>query len=371
MYRVFAVACGVLLFCAQSFADEVVFKNGERLKGTLERIEKGTMVFSSEIAGTVTTDVSRIVRIKTSNPREVVLSDGETLDGELLCPDDGLIEIHRRDAAVLTMPVSRIAAVNPLPPPPVVWSGSLSAGFTSTHGTASSTQLNASFDLGLRLKKHRFKFGGLYLLGYEDNPDADDDPGADDEITTEENLTLWAKYDYFFTKKVYWYLSGRFKKDHVADLDYRIIAGTGLGYQWIESDALKWSTDAGLSLRREKYTTRVYTESDSDEEDEQQDDEDRPAYVKKVDRTNDLSLQLGTSLDWKPYEKTQFLLNVNYTPAFEDFSDYYLVSDAELRLYINRFLYASFKGILEYDSKQAEDIDSTEKKYIVSIGCSF
>ena len=56
-----------------------------------------------------------------------------------------------------------------------------------------------------------------------------------------------SKYDYFFSSKIFGYLSGSFKKDHIADLDYRTIYGSGLGYQWIDEEDLGFSTWDGIS----------------------------------------------------------------------------------------------------------------------------
>ena len=78
-----------------------------------------------------------------------------------------------------------------------------------------------------------------------------------DEITTEENFTVLASYDYFFTEKIYGYWSERFKKDHIDDLDYRITSAWGGGYQWQETEKLEFSTFAGLGYLQEKYTSRI------------------------------------------------------------------------------------------------------------------
>jgi len=117
-------------------------------------------------------------------------------------------------------------------------------------------------------------------------------------------------------------------------LDYRLITGSGLGYQWIDEEHMKFSTDAGLALLKEKYTSRVNDPTDNDE-----DEDGIFRQIKNVTRSDDLSLQLGYNYFWEPNQNTIVLSNMIYTPAVEDFSDYFLTFDAELRLAITKIFF--------------------------------
>lgn len=372
MFRKIVLAAVMLLAGSVACADEIIFTNGERLVGTLQKIEGGKTVFVSDSVGEVTVDSAKVKSIVTDKPSEVTLQDGTVRKGTQILQEEELLILSGPDLEQdERIPLSSLLGINLPPKPPVKWEGSISLGVTSTHGNSSSTDGNLSAELKRRGEKYRIRLTGMYLYGREENPEADTDPDADDHITTEENFTATAKYDYFFTKKTYGYLSGSYKKDHIDDLDYRIITAAGLGYQWIETEILQFNTDAGIALLKEKYTTRVLVESDEDRNAEEDDEEDKPRYEKRVDRKNDLSVQFGCNLGWKPSETTSFQLNATYTPAVDDFSDYFLTMDAELRAAINKTLFSSFKVIMDYDSTPGEGLSSTETKYILGLGINF
>ncbi len=355
-----------------ALADEIHFTNGERLIGKVVTMHNNKVEFISETAGKVVVDLQKVLTITTDTDLELQTAGDSVIKSRNVTNKNGTLSITATDTKEHSMALGDLTAINPPRKPAVTWTRSVTAGLTSSHGNSSNTNGNVAVNISRRSAKHRFRIDGLYLYGREDNPDADDDPDADEEVTVEENFTVSAKYDYFFTSALYGFLSGSFKKDHIADLDYRIITSSGLGYQWFDSDIFSFSTDAGISLKKEKYTTRVEVNDEDDEEDDDSGNEEpAPVYRREVDRTNDLAIQLGCSLRWKPTDSLHLLGNATYTPSIDDFSDYFLTADAELRAAINKRLFSSFKIILDYDATTAEGVGSTELKYIFGLGLNF
>ena len=88
-------------------------------------------------------------------------------------------------------------------------------------------------------------------------------------------------------------------------------------------------------------------------------------------RSDDISLQFGYNYLWEPNQNTVVLANLSYTPAINEFSDYVLTFDAELRISITKSFYSSFKYILDYDSEPGADSDSTDTEYIIGLGWDF
>ncbi len=370
--RIISISAALFFLATPLHADTIVFANGERLVGKIVRMEGGVLEFSSEIAGSVKVGIEKVQSIESDRPLTISLADGTSTKAASIRFVNGRAMLRGASNSDITVLRTDIAEIDHPDKPRVAWSRSLTAGLSSSHGNSTSTKLNIALHILRRSKRHRIRLDSLYLYGREDNPDADLDPDADDEITTEENFTLSAKYDYFFTKKIYGYLSGSYKKDHIANLDYRMIAGAGAGYQWLDSARLQWSTDIGLSLLREKYSSHVAIEYDDEDDNEGDEDADtRPAYRRQVDRNNDLSLQLGSSFSWNPSDRLKFMCTVQYVPALGDFSDYFLTADAELRAAINKKLFSSIKAIIDYDATPGEQSESTEKKYIVGLGLNF
>jgi len=336
----------LIVFCVSetSMADEILFKNGERLIGTAVRMENAKVVFKSQLAGEVEVDLAQVQSLTTKSVMNLHLSDGSIVkSSEIKANETGLTV---KGSGVESIPLSNIKAINPSIDPNIVWKGNITAGFNTTNGNTYNEQSNISINAVRRSKKTRLRFDGIYLVA------RDEDSDTGDKRTTEENFTIKSKYDYFFSSKIFSYLSGSFKKDHIADLDYRTIYGSGLGYQWIEEERLKFSTDAGLALLKEKYTSKINGTS-------------------QVTRSDDLSLQFGYNYFWEPIQNTLVLSNLSYTPAIDDFSDYYLTFDAELRISFAKSFYTSFKYILDYDSEPGDDSGSTDTKYIIGLGWDF
>ena len=57
-------------------SDEILFKNGELLIGTVERMENGKIVFKSQLAGEVVVDLAQVERLTTKSIMKFHLSDG-------------------------------------------------------------------------------------------------------------------------------------------------------------------------------------------------------------------------------------------------------------------------------------------------------
>jgi len=336
----------IIVFCISgiSIADEILFKNGERLIGTVIRMEDAKIIFNSQLAGEVEVDLVQVKSLTTKSIMKLHLTDGSIVRSSDIKANETGFTI--KGSGVESMALSNIRAINPRVIPNVVWKGNVTAAFNATNGNTYNEQANISINLLRRSKKNRLRFDGIYLAA------RDEDSSTGDKKTSEENFTLKSKYDYFFSKKLFGYLSGSLKKDHIADLDYRTIYGSGLGYQWIDDERLKFSTDAGLALLKEKYTSKINGTS-------------------RVTRSDDLSLQLGYNYLWESSSNTLVLSNLTYTPAFDDFADYFLTFDAELRISITKSFYSSFKYILDYDSEPGDDSGSTDTKYIIGLGWDF
>jgi putative salt-induced outer membrane protein YdiY len=361
-------------------ADEVIFENGERLIGTFVRVEGKKLIFKSQIAGEISVDIAKIDEIHSEKLMEIILDDGTLLKGKTIKREEGTFTVQKeQEGSEQTFVKADLYEIYPSPRPRVKWSGNISAGFKSSHGSSFSEDTNVDWSVLLRTKKHRFRQSGWLVVERSEDSDGD-------KVTTEENFTVLAIYDYFFTKKIFGYWSERFKKDHIDDLDYRITSAWGGGYQWMETDRLNFSTFAGLGYLQEKYDSRVsnpaylgteppgiagfkyvqgrYTGRLSDPITEKK-------WLKDISRRNDLILQSGYHFDWKPFTKIHYLSNLTYNPSINDWGDYNLTHDSEVRASITDKIYATFKFILDYDSDPGEDSASTDTDYILGLGVKF
>jgi putative salt-induced outer membrane protein YdiY len=340
-YRRFVLFICLAGFCVTVSADEIVLKNGDRLTGKVKQLVDGKLVIESELAGTVTVELSNIQTLGSDAAIEIHLSDGTILQERILKSGAGQFSVAgEKMLKAQEFDVAAIASINPPAKPAPKWSGDISVGVTSTHGNTSTDSVTASVNLSKRTEKDRTQLGADYAKGRQENPD------TGEKVTTEDWWRARAKYDYFFGRKLYGYLDGRYEKDSIADLDRRVIVGAGAGYQWIESDDMNFSTEAGLASRYEKFDNE--TESGSQ-----------------------TSLQLGYHFDKKLVDNVKFINDLTYYPSLEQFSDYFLTTTAEVRAYVTQSMFTNFKVIFNYDSTPAIGKGSTDTKYILGVGVSF
>jgi putative salt-induced outer membrane protein YdiY len=363
------------IFCYTSYADEVVFENGERLIGTFQKVEDNKLIFKSEIAGELSVDISKIKEIYSENLLEILLDDGTFLRSKTIIREEGIFTVQEETEEVeQTFVKADLHDIYPAPRPKVKWSGNISAGFKSSHGSSFSEDTTVDWGFHLRTKKHRFRQNGWLII--ERTKDS-----TGEKTTTEENFTVSAIYDYFFTEKIYGFWSERFKKDHIDDLEYRFTHAWGLGYQWSETDKLDFSTFAGPGYLQEKYDSRIpnpnYTEPQTvsylqaRRSGRLADANVETKWLKDVSRRNDVILQSGYHFEWKPFSRIHYISNFTYNPSIDDWGNYNITHDSEVRTFINSKIYFTFKFVLDYDSHPGEDSASTDTDYILGLGVNF
>jgi putative salt-induced outer membrane protein YdiY len=132
----------------------------------------------------------------------------------------------------------------------------------------------------------------------------------------------------------------------MAQLDRRVIVGGGGGYQWIESEDMNFSTEAGFASVYEKFDNQTSSNSQ-------------------------ISVQAGYNFDKQLMKKVKFIHELTWYPSTENFSDYYLTSTGEIRAHFTDKLFTNFKAIFDYDATPAIGAGDTDVKYIWGIGWSF
>ena len=330
-----------VIFSLTVHADLIRFKNGNSLSGKIVSLTDGKMIFKSDFAGEVTIELSNIQTFSSDEPIEVHLKDNTGFTQRILAAQEGRFSIGGSDSiGTQDFAIADIFSINPPVTPAPKWKGNISLGITSTHGNTKSESVTASAKASKRTEKDRMTVNTDYAKTTQE----DQTTGQDETIAD-----WWkarAKYDYFFSKKMYGYIDTRYEKDAVAELDRRITVGVGGGYQWIESDEMNFSTELGLASLYEKYDNQT-------------------------DSNSEISAQLGYHFDKMLRENVTFINDLTYYPALQKFSDYYLTTTAEIRADITKAFFANFKVILDYDATPAIGSHKTDTKYFFGLGYSF
>jgi putative salt-induced outer membrane protein YdiY len=247
-----AAALGVLVSVVS--ADEVIFSNGDKLSGTIKTMDAGKLVVGSKVAGDVTVDMKDVKTFSSDGPVEIKLKDGTVIKQKVVAGDAGTVKIaDGGPLAAQAVALANVTQINP-PKPEVKWTGAIVAGGLLTRGNTNTESANVAIDLMRRAEKDRITLGAAYLYGRQENPD------TGEKTTTTDNWFLFAKYDYFFTPKVYGYLSNRLEHDEIALLNLRETPSAGIGYQWVESKQMNFFTEAGIAWVYEDFKNVDETE---------------------------------------------------------------------------------------------------------------
>ncbi len=328
----------LMLLAQSSRADELLFKNGDRLTGKIAHLVDGKLLFKSDTASEVTVKLSDIRTLSSDDPIEVNLKDNTGFKQKILSAEAGRFGVEGSEAfKAQEFAVDDIVSINP---PIPKWTGNISAGITSTHGNTKTEMISANVALSKRTENDRTQLTADYAKGDQEDPD------TGQTVTIEDWWRAKGKYDYFFGKKFYTYVDGRYEKDDIAQLDRRVIIGGGGGYQWIESENMKFSTELGLASLYEKFDNQ--TESNSE-----------------------LSTQLGYNFDKKLTKNTKFTHDLTYYPSIDKFSDYFLTSTAGIRADFTEKIFMTLKAIFNYDETPAIGAHKTDVKYFLGLGYRF
>jgi len=340
-WQILVLTFCILLFVQSVQADEIIFTNGDHLTGKIAHLVEGKMLFKSEAIGDVTIDISKIKTFSTDAPIAVHMKDDTVLLQKIVNAETGKFGIEGAGTVkAQDFELAEISSINPPPKPVPRWTGNLSAGLTSTHGNTKAESISGSANLGKRTENDRTQVSVDYAKSKREDPD------TGEKDTTEDWWRSKAKYDYFFSKKLYGYVDGRYEKDAIAELDRRMIVGGGAGYQWIESEDLNFSTEFGMASLYEKFDNQT-------------------------DSNSEVSIQAGYNFDKTLMKNVKFMHNLTYYPSTEKFSDYYLTSTGEIRAYFTSTMFTTFKVIFDYDATPAIGSHKTDTKYLFGVGYSF
>jgi putative salt-induced outer membrane protein YdiY len=334
----FALILALTSLSSSLWADQVVLKNGDRLTGKIVNLIDGKMTVKSDVAGEVTIDLKNIQTFSSEAPLTIHLKDGTVLHQPAMAAEPNQFSIATgKPLQTQTFSLSQVASINK---PGPRWTGSITGSVSSTHGNTHAESISGSLGVTRRSDKDRISANADYARSRQR------DPASGEDNVTENWWKLKAQYDYFFSKKFFGFVNGRYEKDSIAELERRVVVGGGGGYQWVEKPETSFSTSFGLASLYEKFDNQT-------------------------DSNSELSLQAGYNLNKTLYKKLKLLHDLTYYPSLEKFSDYFLTTSAELQAPLIKNMFASFRVLFDYDATPAEGRGSTDVKYLLGVGLTF
>ena len=186
----------MLLTAKNVMADEIWLKNGDRITGTVKKMEDKVLIFKTPYAGEMSIKWDEITAVTTVSSIEMVLDDDTSFLGSMVPAPEGQIELLLVDETVerLTFDLSEVKAINPTPPERgLKIEARLNIGVKVETGNTDKEEYDVDGRVSLRSEKNRFIFFGEYE---RDKADGD---------KTAEKSKGFGKYDRFLTQKFYIY----------------------------------------------------------------------------------------------------------------------------------------------------------------------
>ena len=332
-YVMFAV---LVALCGRVYADEIIFKDGEKLDGKITLLDAGKMSITTPVAGDVKADVTKISTFSTDGPITLQLSDGTTISRQIIADGNGQVQIGGM-LGNSHINVADIAAINK---PPSQWTGDIKFGGLIVRGNTQAETINFGLDVDRKTDADDLSFAASYLYGRTH----DHTTGV--TTTVSDNWQMDLKYQYNFTKKVYGFAEGVVSKDRLAFLDLRFNPSVGLGYKLIDKPNFTFYPEGGVAWVYETYTNGTPTRGD-------------------------FSLKLAYHLTAKFNDKVSLIHDFSYYPSVERGSDFLVSTDIGVRSTMTTHFFTELKMSLDYDFEPGHRALKTNTRYELNIGYSF
>ena len=255
MRSLFAVLFFLALANSLLFADQIAFKNGDRLTGSIVKSDNKDLVVKTSVVGQVTAAWKEIQEISSDEPLYVGLVDGTTLLGRVKT-QEGKVEITTKTGTV-EAPKENVAALRNEAEQRVFeraqrrdflhgWEGGLDAGIDLTRGNSDTRDFRLAFRSERKVGRDNLTLyaGALYSV--------DDLPNASPHITADEKKG-GARFDRDLTSRFFLFANADFMSDGLQDLNLRTVLGGGVGYHLIKRERATLDLLGGANFTRENY----------------------------------------------------------------------------------------------------------------------
>lgn len=220
--------------------DWIELKSGEWLKGRIKAMQDKELEFDSEELDLLTLDWKDIHQVVSPRVTELWFANGERLSGP--------VRINREtvtvgDAPGRTLPRDQLSSITPGGSKELnYWSGKVSAGLTLRAGNTEQVEYSATASLQRRTPSTRLSVDYLGNIASLEGTES----ANNHRVTTQ--------FDYWLSRRLFVrtpYLE--YYQDRFQNLDHRLTAGVGVGYDLIEHPRLEWNVTAGPAYQHNWY----------------------------------------------------------------------------------------------------------------------
>ena len=329
---------------APTAPDVVTLKNGSIIYGEVIEMAGGVLQIKTPASpdNLLKVNWNDVAKLSVNHPIPFHLKEGSVLMGTATEGPNGTLNVQAEPLkGMMEVPISSVTSINPVVQPPVIYSGSLTGGYSQT--TGNSHLRNASFlgDFVARSEQLRLSINGRYVYGDNSN------------TLIARNARGTIKLDFFLTKRFYWFASAYFENDLFQDLRMRTALASGPGYQFIErgdfSGALKDMTfyaESGVAYFNEDF--------------------------RLADDRSSIRARVSMKLNWPLFDDRMTLYHYDEIfPSLQNSSDYFFTMDNGVRFKIWNGFMSGIQVTTRYNSNPASGTGDTDNLYLLTLGYSF
>lgn len=324
--------------------DVVTLKDGGVLYGEIIEMAGGVLIIKTDAAADNVVKVkwANVAKLAINHPIPFHLKEGTVLIGTATEGPNGTINVRAEPLkGTMEVPLDSITALNPLIQAPVIYSGSLTGGYSQTTGNSHLRNASLLGDFVARSEQLRLSINGRYIYGDNSN------------TLIARNARGTIKLDFFITKRFFWFASAYFESDTFQDLKMRTALASGPGYQIVDrgdfTGILKDMTlyaEAGLSYFNEDFRTASDTASTRG--------------------------RGSIKLNWPLLDERVTLYHFSeFYPSLQNTKNYYLTMDNGVRFKIFDGFVSGFQVTTRYNSNPARGTGDTDNLYLWTLGYSF
>ena len=237
------------------FADQVAFKNGDRLTGAIVRSDAKTLIIKTTVAGEVAVAWTEIQELRSDLPLHVALADGKTLVGKVTSHDREL-EVDTNTGAVEAPKESVVALRNDAEQSVYEksqrkgllfgWEGAVDTGFQLTRGNSKTRDFRLAFRGVRKTARNELTLYAQSIYSI------DDVSNATPHVTANEN-SGGARFGHDLTERLFLFSNTDLMSDGLQDLNLRFVSGGGVGYHLVKRERAVLDLLGGMNFTHEDY----------------------------------------------------------------------------------------------------------------------
>jgi putative salt-induced outer membrane protein YdiY len=326
--------------------DVVTLKDGSIIYGEVIEMSGGLLQIKNSLAGDIIkVKWAEVSKLAVSHPIPFHLKGGSVLVGTAEEGETGTVKLKAGpEATTMIVPMNAVTQVNPVVQPPVIYTGSLNAGYSQATGNSQLRNVSLVGDLVARSEQLRLTVLGRYVYG--------DNAGS---LNTR-NARGTIKLDFFITKRLFWFASAYVENDFLQNLKLRTAIASGPGYQWIERGDfvgtfkdMTFYTEAGPTYFNEDYRDNSITG-------------DRASFRARI----------AMKWDWPLFDGRVTLYHYNEIfPSLQNASDFFFTMDNGIRMKILAGLASGFQVTTRYNNRPPSGTGDTDNLYLLTLGYAF